>query len=261
MNKLSFFITIIVILILSSSCNRKMRYIYKEDHKQDSIISYNISSEPYRLKSNDVLHIKITTIDPSINELFRIDEQTNDLNRNVNGGNFYLTGFNVNDTGFVKVPILGTLNAKGKTVQEFRSLVTSKTHEYLKDAIVNVKLVSFKISFLGEVQEKGPIFIYQDNIDILEAVARAGGITEYGNMREVTVIRKENDKRLVYKLDLTERELLRSNKFYLYPDDMIIVDPVKAKMARINLQDYMFFFSAVTTALSTTVLILNLVSK
>jgi len=261
MNKLSFFITIIIILILSSSCNRKIRYIYKEDHNRDSIISYNINSELYRLKPNDVLHIKILTTDPSINELFKINEQTNDLNRTTNSGSFYLTGFTVNDTGYVQVPILGTLSAEGKTVQEFRSDVNSKTHEYLKDAIVNVKLVSFKISFLGEVVNRGPIFIYQDNIDILEAIARAGGITEYGNMTEVTVIRKENDKRLVYKLDLSERELLTSNKFYLYPDDMIIIDPVKAKMARINLQDYMFFFSAVTTALSTTVLILNLVSK
>ena len=261
MNKLSFFVTIIIILVLSSSCNRKIRYIYKEDQKQDSIIAYKISAEPYRLKSNDVLHIKIVTIDPSINELFKIDEQANDLNKNVSGGNFYLTGFTVNDTGYVKVPILGTLYAEGKTVQEFRSLVTSKTHEYLNDAIVNVKLVSFKISFLGEVVTRGPIFIYQDNIDILEAVARAGGITEYGNMKEVTVIRQENDKRLVYKLDLTDRELLRSDKFYLYPDDMIIVDPVKAKMVRLNLQDYMFFFSAITTALTTTVLVLNLISK
>ena len=66
---------------------------------------------------------------------------------------------------------------------------------------------------------------------------------------------------MVYKLDLTDRELLTSDKFYLYPDDMIIVDPVKAKMVRLNLQDYMFFFSAITTALTTTVLVLNLISK
>lgn len=261
MNRLPFFLTIIVLLILSSSCNRNLRYIYKEDHKHDSIISYKIQSEPYRLKTNDVLHIKITTSDPDINSLFKIDDQANDVNRNLSSGNFYLSGFTVNDTGYVNVPVLGPIKAKGKTVSEFRNDVTSITHDYLKDAIISVKFVSFKISFLGEVINRGSFFIFQDNIDILEAVARAGGITEYGNMKEVTVIRKENDKRLVYKLDLTDRELLTSNKFYLYPDDMVIVDPVKAKMARINLQDYMFFVSAITSIASTTVLILNIVKK
>ena len=259
MNKIFFFITIISLLILSSSCNRHIRYIYKEGQKHDTIFEYDVNSEPYRLKPNDVLQINIVTTDPDINELFKIDNQSNDLNRNTGGGNFYLSGFTVNDSGYVKVPVLGSISAQGKTVQKFRSDVTDKTFEYLNEAIVNVKMVSFKISFLGEVKNRGSIFIYQDNIDILEAVSRAGGITEYGNMREVTVVRQEKDKRLVYKLDLTERELLTSNKFYLYPDDMIIVDPVKAKMARMNLQDYMFFFSAISTALSTTVLILNLV--
>lgn len=259
MNRIYFFITIISLLILSSSCNRHIRYIYKEDQKHDTIYEYNINSEPYRLKPNDVLYIRIITTDPEVNKLFKIDDQSNNVNRNSGGGNFYLSGFTVNDSGYVEVPVLGRISAQGKTVQKFRSDVTGRTFDYLNEAIVTVKLVSFKISFLGEVTKKGSIFIYQDNIDILEAVSRAGGITEYGNMREVTVVRQEKDKRLVYKLDLTERELLTSNKFYLYPDDMIIVDPVKAKMARMNLQDYMFFFSAITTALSTTVLILNLV--
>ena len=108
---------------------------------------------------------------------------------------------------------------------------------------------------------RGSIFIYQDNIDILEAVSRAGGISDYGNMKEITVVRQENDKRKVFKLDLTDRELLSSNKFYLYPDDIIIVDPIKAKMAQMNLRDYFFFFSAISSALSTTVIIISLFSN
>lgn len=261
MARKSFIPIIIVILLFASSCNRRVRYIYKEDQKTDSVYSYNVKSEMYKLKPNDVLHIKIITTEPDINKLFEIGEQNNNANQFQNGGSFFLSGFTVNDSGYVQVPILGNIKAEGKTVGEFRNDVTSKTHDYLKDAIVNIKFVSFKISFLGEIQNKGSIYIYQDNIDILEAVSRAGGVTDYADMRDVTVVRQENGKRLVYKLDLTQRELLTSEKFYLYPDDIIIVDPIKAKIAQMNVRDYFFFFSALSSAISTTALVISLFSK
>ncbi len=261
MKQFSFLLISVLILIHFSSCNRHVRYIYKEDQKADTVYTYSIKSEPYRLKPNDVLQIKIITPDPDINKLFKIDEQSNNINQNMNGSNFYLSGFTVNDTGYVQIPVLGNIKAEGKTVSEFRSDVTTKTHQYLKNAIVNVKFVSFKISFLGEVNNKGPVYIYQDNIDILEAVSRAGGVSDYADMRNVTVVRNENNMRLVYKLDLTQRKLLTSDKFYLYPDDIIIINPIKAKIAQMNFKDYFFFFSAVTSALSTTAIIINLFAK
>jgi len=261
MNRLSFLSVIIIIGLFTTSCNRRIRYIYKENQQIDSVYSYPVKSEKYKLKTDDVLHIKIITTEPDINALFQIDEQTNNTNQNLNGGNFYLSGFTVNDTGYVQIPILGTLKAAEKTVSEFRNDVTEKAHEYLKNAIVNVKFVNFKISFLGEVNNKGPIYIYQDNIDVLEAVSRAGGVTDYADMKNITVVRQKKDSRIVYKLDLTNRELLMSDKFYLYPDDIIIVEPINAKIAKINLKDYIFFISAFSSAISTTVLILNIFAK
>lgn len=257
----SYIFFLVIFIIFSSSCNKRVRYIYKKDQKQDSTYSYKVNSGEYRLKPNDLLHIKIITTDEKINKLFQIGDLSGNNSRSNNGGEFYLSGFTVNDSGYVQVPILGSIPAAGKTVPEFRSDVTSKTHEYLNDAIVSVKFVSFKISFLGELKREGPIYIYQDNIDILEAVARAGGVSEYGNMKKVMVIRKGENERIVYKLDLTNRELLSSEKFYLYPDDIIIVEPIKAKIAQMNLRDYMFFLSAFSSALTTGILILNLVKK
>ncbi len=258
MKRISFLSFIIIIILLGSSCNRRIRYIYQENQQVDSVYFYPVQSEKYKLKSEDLLNIKIITTDPDINALFKINEQTNNVNQTLSTGNFYLSGFTVNDTGYVQIPVLGSIKASGKTVSEFRKEVTSTAHKYLKNAIVNVKLVNFKISFLGEVNNKGPVFIYQDNIDILEAVSRAGGVTDYANMKNITVVRKKDDSRIVYKLDLTNRKLLTSEKFYLYPDDIVIVEPINAKIAKINLKDYIFFVSALSSAVSTTVLILNL---
>ncbi len=261
MKHISFLILSVLILVVFSSCNRKVRYIYNNNQNIDSVYTYPVKSEPYRLKPNDVLQIKIVTTEPDINTLFKIDERVNNNNQNASASNFYLSGFTVNDTGYVEIPILGNIEADGKTVSEFRNEVTSKTHQYLKNAIVNVKFVSFKISFLGEVNNKGPVYIYQDNIDILEAVSRAGGVSDYADMQNVTVVRNENNKRLVYKINLTQRALLTSDKFYLYPDDIVIINPIDAKIAKMNLRDYFFFFSALSSTISTTALIINLFAK
>jgi polysaccharide export outer membrane protein len=261
MQKNLFYISLILLSASLFSCNRHIRYIQKEKGSADSVNVYKVNSEPYRLKPNDVLHIKITTIDPDINNLFKIDEQNNDLTRSQSGGNFFLSGFTVNDTGMVQIPILGVLEAQGKTVTEFRNEVISKTHEYLKEAIVNVKLVSFKVSFLGEIMNTGTQYIYQDNIDILEALSRAGGVTEYADIRNVMVVRQENDERIVYQMDLTRRDILMSEKFYLYPDDIVIVEPIKAKIAQMNIRDYMYFLSAMTSVISTTAIVINLFSN
>jgi len=258
MNRKTYIFILGILIIISSSCNKRVRYIYKKDTNQDTIYTYNVSSSKYKLKSNDVLHIQISTTDEDISKLFQVGDLSGNNSRSNNGGEFYLSGFTVNDTGYVQIPILGSLPAEGKTVAEFRSDVTSKTHEYLNDAIVNVKFVSFKISFLGEVNRKGPVYIYQDNIDILEAVARAGGVTGYADLSKVTVVRKGENQRIVYQLDLSDRELLTSQKFYLYPDDIIIVEPIKAKIAQMNIRDYLFFLSAFSSALTTVVLIINL---
>ncbi|NPA44024.1 MAG: polysaccharide export protein [Chlorobi bacterium] len=261
MNKKKYILIFSILIFLFASCNKSVRYIYDGEQDVDSTYMYQVKSSKYKLKPNDVLHIQISTTDEEISKLFKVGDLGGNNSRSNNGGEFYLSGFTVNDTGYVQVPILGFIPAAGKTVAEFREDVTRRTHEYLTDAIVNVKFVSFKISFLGEVNRKGPIYIYQDNIDILEAVARAGGVTEYANIKKVTVVRKEEDKRIVYNLDLSDRNLLTSQKFYLYPDDIIIIEPVKAKIAQVNIKEYMFFLSAISSALTTVVLVLNLLGQ
>lgn len=257
MNKKIFIFLIVSSVILLNSCNKRIRYIYKKDQALDSVFSYKTNSKEYILKPNDLLHINIITTDKKINELFQVGDLSGNNSRSSSGGEFYLSGFTVNDSGYVQIPILGSVLATGKTVPQFRADVTSKTHEFLNDAIVNVKFVSFKISFLGEVKHEGPIYIYQDNIDVLEAVARAGGITEYGNMEDVTIVRKAKGNRIVYKLDLTNRALLSSERFYLYPDDIVIVKPVKGKTVKANLRDYVFMLSAISTSITTVVLVLS----
>jgi len=253
--KIFLFIISIVIILLSSSCLQKnLRYLHKNAPKTDSTVYYETPPPTYKLKIYDVLNISVITTDEKINAIFNIG--TSNTQRAGSGGEFFLSGFTVNDSGYVQVPIMGNFKLVGKTMLEVREIIQKRTDELLINAIINVKLVSFKISFLGEVNSQ--IFVYQDKIDFLEAVSRVGGVGDNADKRHIMIVRPTDKGSMVFYVDLTDRLLLTSEKIYLYPNDLVIVEPLKSKNVKLNVQEYMFWISAITSTLTTLYLIMTL---
>jgi polysaccharide export outer membrane protein len=119
-------------------------------------------------------------------------------------------------------------------------------------------LVSFKVTFLGEVGSQGPVYIYQEKIDFLEAISRAGGVTNYANMKRVKVLRPSEAGYFEYYVDLTDVNTLSTQQMFLYPNDIVIVDPVNSKNFRNKAQDYFVLISLFTSTISTVFLIISL---
>jgi polysaccharide export outer membrane protein len=177
---------------------------------------------------------------------------------NNNESNFFLTGYLVNDSGFVFIPTLGNLYVQGKTVDEARRLIEDNIHGIISDAVINVRLASFNITFLGEVGQSGRIQFYKEKINILEALATAGGITDYGNKRHIKVIRQQNDEFIVYDLDLTNIKILESANFYMHPNDIVYVPDKGLKSVKSFLSDYGTLITILTSTITTTLLIIQL---
>ncbi len=256
MKKTYFLIFVSVLFILiSSSCTRNLRYIYKPDENIDSVYVYKNSSKKYHLQVDDVLNIKISTTNQEINEIFKIDGQGNNNNMSTSGNNMMLSGYVIDEFGFIEIPVLGKFQMLGKTMTEARQILQEKLDKLLTDAILKVNLVSFKISFLGEVGSSGVVYISQENIDILEALSLVGGVTDYGNKRRVKVIRPVKEGNIVFNVDITKRSLLESEKFYLYPNDKIVVNPRPIKLIQTNLRDFTFFLSILSSIVTTGLLI------
>lgn len=259
----------IALIFLSSCTQRSLRYIQdKEQDKLDTVAEYSNQPPDYKIQPYDVLYIKITTLNQEINTLFEENvtsnytQNINNSYNNNNDANFYFTGFMVTDTGWVKVPLLGDFYVKNKTIDEIEILVNKKVNELLIDAIVKVKLISFKVFYLGEFNNQGTYAnsqtFYQKNVNLLEAISAVGGINDYGDKRRVMIIRKSQQGFNVFRVDLTQRNILESEQFYLQPNDMIYVEPVKSKGFRLALADYMLPISAISSTISTIVLILSL---
>lgn len=253
----NFLFLMLVLLFLPSCISKSIKYIQDKNEVFEQIYEYENTPSDYKIQKQDILYVKITSTNKEINEYFKIGNTTASMG-NIQNSNFYLDGFTVNDSGYLQVPVLGDLKVEGLTVKEANTLLQKRTNKYLNNAIASLKLVSFYLDFLGEVNSQGRISVMQDHINILDAIAMAGGISDYGDKKNVLIVRKTANGTKTFRVDLTKRNLLTSDKFYLLPYDMIIVEPIANKTFRMNLSDYSLVLTTLTSTITMILLILNL---
>ncbi len=243
-----FFITISILFLfyLSSCTTRKTTYIHK-NAGHDSVEFYTHKAPEYKLKPKDVIDITIISTNEKINSQFGITKQSLNIERT--------TGYQVNDTGYIQVPILGMFNVSGKTMKAVRELVQERTNEFVIDAISYVTLESFEIIFIGETMS-GILKIPDDHIDILKAFAMKG--VKSGDLSKVMIMRKTETGSEIFKVDLTDRNLLESEKFYLYPEDRVLIRELPLNNLKKNYQENMFFLTSITSIVSMYLFVMQL---
>jgi polysaccharide export outer membrane protein len=241
-------------LLLFSSCYYNKQLVYFQDNSFSASpkLMENAKST-YRLQSNDILSIKVkSSTDAQVSDLFNITTTTQ-APMFTSPGNLFLEGYSIDESGQITLPIIGTLTVKDLSIEEVQSLIQQNANKYLKNATVIVKLISFKVTVLGEVNNPGYHYVYNNQITILEALGLAGDLNAVGSRKNVKLIRQVPKGSEVVLLDLTDPRLLKSKYFYLMPNDAIYVEPLKARSGRLNLEHLTLLFSAATTA----ILILN----
>ena len=254
---------LIIILFLVSSCWTK-NYVYiHEKQKHTDTLEYFSHYEEYRLKTEDLLYIKIKSINPQLQQIFSLQNTETSGGSGGNSGNyqgaFYLTGYKLDEIGNVDIPLIGTFNLNDKTVQEAENIIQEATNVKFKDAVVIVRLVDLRITFMGEIAHQGVMLFHREQINLLEALAEAGGITPYGNYRKILIIRATETGSKTFLIDVSKRDVLSNNEFYLRPNDIVYVEPRKTKPMKQLINDYGTVLSLLTTTLATVTLILNLI--
>jgi polysaccharide export outer membrane protein len=207
----------------------------------------------YRMQPNDILSIKVkSSTDAQVSDLFNITTTTQ-APMFTSPGNLFLEGYSIDAEGKITLPIIGELTVKDLSVEEVQDLIQQNADRFLKNATVIVKLISFKITVLGEVNNPGYHYVYNNQATVLEALGLAGDLTAVGNRKNVKLVRQVKSGSEVVLLDLTNPGLLKSKYFYLMPNDALYVEPLRARSGRLNLEHLTLVFSAATTA----ILILN----
>jgi polysaccharide biosynthesis/export protein len=141
-----------------------------------------------------------------------------------------LTGYFVDQEGYLDFPSIGRVFVNQKTLTEVKQILLEKLKVFLKDAVVNVRFINLKISVLGEVNRPGVIRLTNKRLTIFEAIALAGDMTNYSNRANILLIREKSGQRVVTRLNLQSSAIFNSPYYYLQQNDMLIVEPTKSKI-------------------------------
>ncbi len=223
-----------------------MVYLKDSSHRETTMV-YEQTGKEYLIGTNDIIYVRVLTGNPEISALYNNTPSTGFSTSMSSEADQYINGFTVDNNGQIKLPVLGRLNVKGKTLQETENEIQELADNYLVDATVIVRLLNYRVTVLGEVARPGVYSHYNDQLTILQAIGKAGDITDLGDKRNIMVVRPVPEGRMTYQIDLTEKELLTSPAFFLKPDDMVYVRPSKSKAFQTNLPTMSMILSSVTT--------------
>jgi polysaccharide export outer membrane protein len=220
-----------IIGIFFTSCvpTKDLIYLQNKGNNSETTSVTPVVSKPYRLQTSDILSINIKATDPKLVEIFNGSATSQ-------GGSsegLYLNGYTIDDHGNIRMPIIGEINVLGYTAEEVRQKVEKilLDDHFKKEAgiFVNVKLSGFRYTINGEVGSTGTKILFQDKVNILEAVANSGDITITGDRKDVKVIRQFPQGTETFSIDLTDANATKSPAYFLQPNDYIYVKPLKQK--------------------------------
>ena len=259
MKKFSYFV-LLVALVTSCSAPKNVAYLWNSDDVDLSQSQYLYDA---KIMPKDILTITVNTVNPEAAAPFNLVVSTALNNNGQIGNQRALQSYLVDNEGGIDFPVLGRIKVGGLTKRECEKLIHDKVKPYLNAAenpVVTVRMSSYSISVLGEVNRPGSYQVSREKINILEALAQAGDLTIYGVRENVKLIREDaNGKKQIYHINLNDANLLTSPYYYLQQNDIVYVEPnkVKARNSAVG-QTTSLWFSATSILVSLTSLLYNI---
>lgn len=243
------------LLIGFASCSKR-NLAYFSDMEQNEYTEKIIYSVEPKIQPDDLLSISVTSLNPEANALFNRGEMPNSgasnsvTNFSITGNtsNIYKEGYLVDKDGFIDFPVIGKLCIGGLTKAEVKNKLVHELQEYLKEPIINVRFLNYKVTVIGEVNRPSTFTIPSERINVLEALGMAGDMTAYGKRENVLIIREEDGIRKMTRVNLNNTDLVNSPYFYLQQNDVVYVEPHRARRAQAsNDSRYIAIASSVVT--------------
>lgn len=223
----------IILLIISTcllSCANSRKLVYFNDVKDNTY--YGISkTDDVLITPNDILSINISSLNPEASEIFNPDKNTINRSTTVTGTNTERGGYLVDPEGNIQLPVLGKIKVAGLSKSQLKDILTKKLldQKLLKDPLVEIRFLNYEVTVLGEVGKPTVITVPSEKISMLKAIGLAGDLTIYGKRDNVLLIREENNNRVTRHVNLTSPDFLSSPYYYLEPNDIVYVQPNKAR--------------------------------
>ena len=225
-------IVVFFCLILLSSCGSRKDLVYFQD---EPITNQNLSeldnSFEIRFKPNDILTIDVSAEVAESVSVFNLPVVSYDPGGGMNAqGAILRQTYLVDPQGTIEFPVLGTIKIGGLTRVEATKMLKEKIGEYVKEFIVNIRIMNFTVTISGEVNRPGNYTVQGERISLMQALGLAGDLTIYGKRDNIFLIREVDGKKKYAKYDLTSINVVNSPVYYLSQNDIIYVEPNKARI-------------------------------
>ena len=218
---LLFLVFAAVCLLTSCSSPKNVTYFQNREALEKAVKGYLVDA---RIMPKDVLTITVSTTTPEAAIQFNLLTPTSQTQ---------LQTYLVDNEGMINFPVVGQVKVGGLTKTEAEELIRKEITPYLTESqnpVVTVRMSSFSISVLGEVNQPGTFSVAREKINVLEALSRAGDLTIYGVRNNVTLIREDGEGNKSYHtLNLNDANIVNSPYYYLQQNDIIYVEPNKIK--------------------------------
>ncbi len=256
------FFVCVLLMLTSCSGTKKLTY-FKEDTPPDSAVTSQVIAphSDATIQPDDIIAISIASIS------FAPEDKPSQVF--LDGGLSYNTGlvgsssssgqtsakssYLVDSSGYIDYPRLGRIKMGGLTISQAKEQLVNRLKDYLKQPVVEVRIVNYRITMFGEVGTPGPLLAPNHKMNIVDALAAAGGIPISGQRDNVMVIREIDGRRIYARLDLTSINVFNSPYYYLRQNDIVYVPPTRLRRQEANefLRFYLPTFAALFgTALS-----------
>ena len=236
----------VLLLVFSASCVPVEKVSYFNDINEIEEPVANPRTQKV-IMPFDRLYIKVISIDMPTNQIFN---STDEMRTGGYGTSSGLLGYLVDEEGNVNFPFVGNINVASLTTAQAAEKIQIALSDYVANTSVSVKFVDNQITVMGEVNRQGVYPFIQDKLNIYEAIGLGGGITRYGNRQSVIVIRHIDGKIMHYKLNLSDSKIASKDYYYILPNDVVVVEPLKDISTSYQNITYTTILASISTALA-----------
>lgn len=226
------FFSLMLCLLVFASCTTTNKVAYFQN-AQDTTYKQMLGTVEAPLQSNDFIKISISSLNAAASSIFNPFPVTDTKTDNTKRDAEQYVGYLISSDGYIEIPNLGKIKAAGLTKTQLKDLITKDIldKKLLVNPIVDIRYLNFQVTVLGEVASPSVITVPSEKISLVKALGMAGDITIYGKKDNVLLIREENGVRKTRHLNLNSSDFLNSEYYYLRPNDVVYVEPNRAKVA------------------------------
>ncbi|MFO8002004.1 MAG: polysaccharide biosynthesis/export family protein [Marinilabilia sp.] len=237
-----------LVIALLSGCMTKNKMAYVQDVRKKKDLGMEFMNEQNRavVQSFDELYVNISSFSEENQDALASGD------RQIGGRSstdYSLISYQVDEDGYINLPLLGRTEVAGKTVEQVASEIEKELESYLYSPSVKVSFVNKNVTVIGMVASPGRYFFPGEGITIFQALGMAGDIEEYGNRENVVVVRENNGRITKNEVDLTDKRLFTSDFYYMKSGDVIYVEPLSRRIWGIDQVPFQLILSAATTSL------------